>query len=161
MIQPLLVSTSAIQLASETVRSIMKIDDIVSILVKVAFTERMLSMFLHPSIKGMQHKFDWLYFFNHGFIFVMLNITGKLVYLPFYWCLTCYDCFAGACVGLINWGQCQKCKVAKFDRTARRWYFMLCVRLVMRSCLTKISRNKTCWILYWCNFATFNFWDCP
>ena len=30
MLQPLLVSTSAIHLASETVRSIMKIDDIVS-----------------------------------------------------------------------------------------------------------------------------------
>lgn len=31
VLQPLLVSTSAIQLASETVRSILKIDDIVSI----------------------------------------------------------------------------------------------------------------------------------
>lgn len=33
MVQPLLVSMSAISLASETVRSIMKIDDIVSMVV--------------------------------------------------------------------------------------------------------------------------------
>jgi T-complex protein 1 subunit delta len=32
VVQPLLISTSAIQLASETVRSILKIDDIVSVL---------------------------------------------------------------------------------------------------------------------------------
>ena len=35
MVQPLLVSTSAIDLAAETVRSILKIDDIVSLLVKL------------------------------------------------------------------------------------------------------------------------------
>ena len=35
VVQPLLVSTSAIQLASETVRSILKIDDIVSYLLCV------------------------------------------------------------------------------------------------------------------------------
>ena len=35
MVQPLLVSTSAIDLAAETVRSILKIDDIVSFIVKL------------------------------------------------------------------------------------------------------------------------------
>ena len=34
MVQPLLVSASAIRLATETVRSIMKIDDIVSLLAR-------------------------------------------------------------------------------------------------------------------------------
>jgi len=37
VVQPLLVSTSAITLASETVRSIMKIDDIVSIFFSFIF----------------------------------------------------------------------------------------------------------------------------
>ena len=52
--------------------------------------------------------------------FVMLHITGKPVYLPFYWYLICYDCFAGAGVGWVNCKQCQKLKVAKFDRSVKK-----------------------------------------
>ena len=37
----------------------------------------------HPSKKVTQHGFDRLYFFNHTFIFVMLDINGKPVYSPF------------------------------------------------------------------------------
>ena len=38
---------------------------------------------IHPSKKVTQHNFDRLYFFHHGFIFIMLDIPGKPVYLPF------------------------------------------------------------------------------
>ena len=66
--------------------------------------------------KVMQHDFDWLYFFYPGFVFIKLDIPGKPVYLPFDWCLICSDCFTEACVrvGWVNWGQCQKGRVAKF-----------------------------------------------
>ena len=112
------------------------------------------SMNYTPFKKVTQYKFDRLYLFNHGFVFVMLDITGKPVYLPSYWCLICYDCFAGACAEWINWGQCQKWKVAKFDPSLRRWsrwYFTVLSRLCPNShaysCLyTEFHRNKTsCW----------------
>ena len=101
---------------------------------------------IYPSKKVTQLDFDRLYFFSNGFIFVMLDITWKSVYFPFYWCLICYDCIDGVCVGWVNWGQCQKWKVAKFDWIVR-WYVMFCVRSVMHNCLTEIRQNKiSCWI---------------
>ena len=42
------------------------------------------AFFSTPFKKVMQHDFDRLYFFNHGFIFVLLDIIGKPIYLPFY-----------------------------------------------------------------------------
>ena len=31
----------------------------------------------------MQHKFDLVYFFYHGFVFIKFDITRKPVYVPF------------------------------------------------------------------------------
>ena len=66
-----------------------------------------------PFKKVTQLKFYRLYFFYPGFLFIKLDIPGMPVYLPFEWCLICYDCFTGARAGWVNWGQCQKGKVTK------------------------------------------------
>ena len=55
VLQPLLVSTSAIQLASETVRSILKIDDIVSTKCKSQCNERTLESY--PVSSGFSLSF--------------------------------------------------------------------------------------------------------
>ena len=49
--------------------------------------------------KEMQHDFDQLYFFNHRFIFVLLDITGKapLFAFPLMPCL----------LWLLYWGMCR------------------------------------------------------
>ena len=54
----------------------------------------------------------------------MFDITGKPVYLPFCRFRIYYDCFAVASLEGINWGQCKKQKVAKFDWIVKRWYFI-------------------------------------
>ena len=66
-----------------------------------------------PFKKVTQHDFDRLYFFYPGFLFTKIDIPRKPVYLPFDWCLICWDCFTGARAGWVNWGQHQKGKVAK------------------------------------------------
>ena len=70
---------------------------------------------IHPSKKVTQHDFDrlYMYIFYPGFLFIKLDIPRKPVYLPFDWCLICYDCFIGARVGWANWGQYKKGNVAK------------------------------------------------
>ena len=40
-------------------------------------------IYIHSSKKVMQHKFDLVYFFYHGFVFIKFDITRKPVYVPF------------------------------------------------------------------------------
>ena len=101
-----------------------------------------------PLKKVTQHYFDRLFF-------IKLDIPGKPVYLPFDWCLICWDCFTGACVGCVNWGQCQKWKVAKLIGLYGKCMVchVLCFAFVnvytypLPIHCTEILRNKTsCWI---------------
>ena len=89
-----------------------------------------------------QHDFDRLYFFYPGFIFIKLDIPGNLVYLPFDWCLICSDCFTKACVGWVNWGQCQKGRVAKLIGFYGKWVLcqVLCFPFVSVCTRTHCAR---------------------
>ena len=42
------------------------------------------SAFWKQTLQITQHVFNRLYIFNNGLIFVILDITGNSVYLPFY-----------------------------------------------------------------------------
>ena len=122
--------------------------------------------------KKTQQDFDRciIYFFNHVFILSHVRYHWKarshaFLLMP-YWC---YDCLmlwlfdaTGACLGGINWGQCSKWKVRKFDQIVRRCHVLCPIRHAY-SCLYRNSQKQNIVqnFKYWCNFATFNFWHCP
>ena len=65
--------------------------------------------------KVTQHGFDRLCYFNHGFIFVKLDITRK--------CVICHFYMFHWSVGRVSkLGAMSKTKVAQIDRIVR-WYF--------------------------------------
>ena len=108
-----------------------------------------------------------------GFVFIKFDIPRKPVYLSFDWCLICYICFTGACAGWVNWGQCQKGKVAKLIglygkcMLCQVWAFLLWVYArvptahSLRRNPQKLLRQSMHFLYNPINFATFPFWHCP
>ena len=76
--------------------------------------------YIHPLKKVTQHEFNRLYQFVSGFTFIMLDIILKAWVFVFPLVLHCNDYFAETCAGRLNWVQCQKINVAKFDHNLNR-----------------------------------------
>ena len=74
--------------------------------------------YIYTLKKSNATRFNRLYQFAYGFVFIMLGIIWKLGYLSFHW----YNCFAGTWAGRLNWVQCQKRYVGKLDHNFNRWY---------------------------------------
>ena len=71
-----------------------------------------------------------LWSITNGFIFIMLGIMCKPVYLSFHWYLIGLYYFTETCAGRVNWGQCQKLNVAKLYHNFNRSYQFVVFPLV-------------------------------
>ena len=82
------------------------------------FYHRRLAFDIHPSKKVTQHGFDRLSFLIIDFyLSCLISLESPTCLFAFQIdaLFICNDCFIGACVGPVNWGQCQKINVAKLD----------------------------------------------